>query len=375
MKELSIYIHIPFCIRKCLYCDFLSFPAEIGNYVNLLCREISSSAPEYQQYQVVSVFLGGGTPSVLPAMDISLIMETIRDNYRISQDIEVTMEMNPGTVDEDKLRQYITAGMNRISIGLQSADDEELLRIGRIHDYQTFLRTYELARRVGFHNINIDIMSALPGQSVVSYERTLRAVTSLEPEHISAYSLILEEGTPLYERQYEYSFPTEEEDREMYSLTKDFLSSCGYHRYEISNYAREGYECCHNKVYWQRGDYVGFGLGASSMVRNVRWKNPEDLTLYEAYVYRQEDMCVPDRQILTEKEQMEEYMFLGLRMMCGVNRQGFARTFGRQIEEAYGEIPDRLCRQGLLAQDKNNMMLTELGIDVSNYVFAQFLFD
>lgn len=375
MKELSIYIHIPFCVRKCLYCDFLSFPAEIGNYVNLLCREISSFAPDYQEYQVKSVFFGGGTPSLLPAKDINHIMGTVREHYRIAPDAEITMEMNPGTVDSDKLKQYITAGVNRSSIGLQSADDEELLRIGRIHDYQTFLTTYGLARDAGFGNINIDIMAALPGQSVASYERTLRAVTSLAPEHISAYSLILEEGTPLYERQSEYSFPTEEEDREMYSLTKDYLFSCGYHRYEISNYAREGYECRHNKVYWQRGDYVGFGLGASSMVQNVRWKNPEDRKTYEAYIHNPGDVCMPDRQVLTKKEQMEEYMFLGLRMMCGVDCQGFARAFGRRIEEMYGEIPNHLCRQGLLVQEGNRIRLTDLGIDVSNHVLAQFIFD
>ncbi len=415
MKELSIYIHIPFCKRKCLYCDFLSFPVEerkigqmrgqqvdcgkieIKNYVNLLCQELMSSAPQYRQYQVISVFFGGGTPSLLPAEDFARIMDTVREYYQIVQDAEITTELNPGTVDGEKLKHYITCGMNRISIGLQSADDEELARIGRIHDYRTFLRTYELARDAGFTNINIDVMAALPGQSVLSYERTLRVVTALSPEHISAYSLILEEGTPLYERQAEYLFPTEEEDREMYALTKDYLASCGYHRYEISNYAKEGFECRHNKVYWQRGNYAGFGLGASSMVENVRWKNPEDMKAYEAYVWtrhgkdmdaadmhgkdthgknmHETDMHVAERQILTKKEQMEEYMFLGLRMMCGVERREFEHLFGQRIEEVYGRIPDRLCRQGLLTQDGNRIWLTDKGIDVSNYVLAQFLFD
>lgn len=398
MKDLSIYIHIPFCVRKCLYCDFLSFPVasdemrlsphngsqmgRIDNYVNLLEREIKESAEKYNEYQVISIFWGGGTPSILPAEAVSRIMEVTKKNYRIAEDAEITIEMNPGTADARKLNQYIAAGMNRISIGLQSADDKELARIGRIHDYMTFLETYELARKAGFCNINIDIMASLPGQSEASYEQTLQCVTALKPEHISAYSLILEEGTPLYERQSEYSFPSEEEDRKMYALTKEYLAASGYHRYEISNYAKTGCECRHNKVYWQRGDYVGFGLGASSMVQNVRWKNPADMASYETYVDwlsdQQEDardLFLGDRQILTVPEQMEEYMFLGLRMMCGIDRREFVGMFGRRIEEIYGETIERLYRQGLLLQENDRIRLTDRGIDVSNFAMAQFLLD
>lgn len=399
MKDLSIYIHVPFCVRKCLYCDFLSFPVDgLGNkysrekagagrgthrqgmesYVNLLEREIRQNAENYTEYRVISIFWGGGTPSILPAEDVSRIMEVVKENYQIAGDAEITIEMNPGTADACKLRQYITAGMNRISIGLQSADDKELARIGRIHDYGAFLETYELARNAGFCNINIDIMASLPGQGVSSYEKTLRNVAALEPEHISAYSLILEEGTPLYENQSDYQFPSEEEDREMYTLTKEYLASCGYHRYEISNYAKKGFECRHNKVYWQRGDYLGVGLGASSMVQNVRWKNPDDMMAYGAYVGRlagEQEKFVLDRQILAVPEQMEEYMFLGLRMMCGVSRREFAGVFGCRIEEVYGEVIDRLCRQGLLSQGKERIRLTDRGIDVSNYAMSQFLFD
>ncbi len=267
MRALSIYIHIPFCVRKCLYCDFLSMAdrtaADMESYVNLLRHEITLEAVKYKEHQVISVFWGGGTPSLLTAKAVDSVMGTLARCYHVAEDAEVTIEANPGTVTSEKMRGYITAGMNRISIGLQSADDRELKRIGRIHDYRTFLETYRLAREAGFRNINIDLMAALPGQSVASYRETLRRVTALLPEHISAYSLILEEGTPLYERRGDYCFPTEEEDREMYLLTDACLSDCGYHRYEISNYAREGYECRHNKVYWQRGDYAGFGLGAA----------------------------------------------------------------------------------------------------------------
>ena len=387
MKDLSIYIHIPFCVRKCFYCDFLSFPISdeafaatcgtvlgpsprtaMENYVNLLQKEIVGSAAKYKEYRVLSIFWGGGTPSVLPAKEVGRIMGTIRKHYRIAEDAEITIEMNPDTVTEEKLHEYITYGINRISIGLQSADDDELARIGRIHDYRTFERAYELARRLGFHNINIDLMAALPEQSVSFYERTLKRVADLAPEHISAYSLTLEEGTPLYKLKNKFSFPTEEEDRRMYALTGEYLASCGYHRYEISNYALDGFECRHNKVYWQRGNYVGFGLGASSMTENIRWTNPADVERY----------CAGHkaaRQVLTSHEQMEEYMFLGLRMMCGVGVQEFADEFGTRIETVYGDIVNKMCEQGLLVQEHGRIRLTERGIDVSNYVMAQFLFD
>ncbi|MBD5450935.1 MAG: radical SAM family heme chaperone HemW [Lachnospiraceae bacterium] len=409
MKDLSIYIHIPFCVRKCLYCDFLSFPVgkipdlwkkpTIKSYANLLCQEVTASAPSYREHRVISVFWGGGTPSLLPAEEVSSIMDVIRERYQVAQDAEITMEMNPETVDGGKMKQYITAGINRISIGLQSADDRELSRIGRIHDYRSFLTAYDLARRNGFHNINVDLMAALPEQSISSYERTLEQVSALAPEHISAYSLILEEGTPLYERQSEYRFPTEEEDREMYLLTREFLASKGYHRYEISNYARKGYECRHNKVYWQRGDYVGFGLGASSMVQNVRWSNPHTLEAYTIYTEQLSEQCaadsecvrrpegqasyeqkpeaayIPDKQVLTRQEQMEEFMFLGLRMVCGVSAAEFARIFGRSIGDVYGQVIDNLCRQELLVRENDRIRLTDRGLDVSNYAMAQFLFD
>ena len=400
MKNLSIYIHIPFCVRKCLYCDFLSFPVSVGefvkkdgcalsdamrerilSYVNLLKQEIKASSAQYNKYQVLSIFFGGGTPSLLPVGEVRQIMETIQRYYRVAEDAEITMEMNPDTVTQEKLQEYITAGMNRLSIGLQSADDEELTRIGRIHDYESFINAYELSRKAGFHNINIDLMAALPGQSVASYELTLRKVTALAPEHISAYSLTLEEGTPLYGQRHKYCFPTEDEDREMYALTGEYLTSCGYHRYEISNYALDGYECRHNKVYWQRGNYVGFGLGASSMVENIRWTNPVDGQQYQNYVERLSvnnrltGGYTVDRHNLTFHEQMEEYMFLGLRMMCGVGMQEFTDEFGTQIGTVYGETVEKLCAQDLLVQERGRIRLTNRGIDVSNYVMAQFLFD
>ena len=466
MKSLSIYIHIPFCVRKCLYCDFLSFPVcendihrnsrrgcesyvnqpdtdggssyvnsnntdadeRMLGYVDSLCREISGWAPAYKEYHVLSIFFGGGTPTLLPKGAVSRIMTVIRESYRLADDIEITIEMNPETAEPDKLKEYITCGINRLSIGLQSADDDELRRIGRIHDYRTFLRAYQLAREAGFRNINIDLMAALPGQSVESYRHTLVRAAALKPEHISAYSLILEEGTPMYERRQEFLFPTEDEDRDMYELTGEYLAACGYHRYEISNYARsvvsdadpaagcgsaacasyndpEPYECRHNKVYWQRGNYVGFGPGASSMVENVRWTNPSDMEQYRLYAGRAGAQSAAGAetpghlpgpadaalsvQRLTVREQMEEVMFLGLRMMRGVDTERFEREFGQTVDSVYGEVIERLCAQGLLVREAAipagagafrppggmRLRLTKRGIDISNYVMAQFLFD
>ncbi len=433
MRELSLYIHIPFCVRKCLYCDFLSFPVDdisyvnqerarekegiqsgsyvnqrrtgdsgtagtIGmqDYVNLLCTEIALHAQAYKKYRVISVFFGGGTPSLLPAEEMGQIMDAVRASFVLAEDAEITVECNPGTVDCEKLAYYITCGINRLSIGLQSADDDELARIGRIHDYETFLKTYRAAREAGFSNINVDLMTALPGQTAASYQKTLAQVCALSPEHISAYSLILEEGTPLYVNQKNYVFPDEDEERELYYMTERVLSKAGYHRYEISNYAREGRECRHNKVYWQHGDYLGLGLGASSMVSNVRWKNPEEMAAYRACVEKlrqiEKKLRVPETAVgmedfaeclrrsgsrevqpLTLQEQMEEFMFLGLRLIEGVSEAVFRETFGISVNEVYGETVERLLEQGLLVRMDGRLFLTPLGIDVSNVVFAAFL--
>lgn len=413
MKNLSIYIHIPFCVRKCLYCDFLSAPAcdgEMENYVNLLLREIKQQSIFYGDHSVVSIFFGGGTPSLLPARETGRILEQIRNGFVVAEDVEITIECNPGTVTEQKLRDYITHGINRLSIGLQSTDDEELKRIGRIHSYSDFLRTYTMAGEAGFCNINIDLMAGLPGQSTASYKKTLERAAALSPEHISAYSLILEEGTPLYVNREAYTFPDEDEDREMYELTGAVLGEAGFHRYEISNYAREGRECRHNKVYWRRGDYAGFGLGASSMVGNVRWKNPDEHAGYAACVEKMETegqrgaACIPETetapairmekegtwneafaeslrrtgrrevQMLTPQEQMEEFMFLGLRLMEGVGLEEFRQYFGKTADEIYGKQMKSLVQQGLLERTGPRLRLTPRGIDVSNMVFAEFLF-
>ncbi|MBO5094983.1 MAG: oxygen-independent coproporphyrinogen III oxidase [Lachnospiraceae bacterium] len=375
-KALSVYIHIPFCLRKCLYCDFLSAPAgeqERDAYVRALCGEIRAEAEHYKEYMVTTVFLGGGTPSLLSGKQLARIFDVLREHYAFSGKPEITVEMNPGTITEEKLLHYAKSGVNRVSIGLQSADNTELARLGRIHTWEEFLAGYELCREVGFRNINVDLMSALPGQTFASYLETLRKVTALRPEHISAYSLIIEEGTPFYEmyaEEGEAALPDEETERAMYEETKRLLGDCGYRRYEISNYALPGYECAHNCVYWQRGDYVGFGLGAASMTGGRRWSNVRSLSDY---------MELPDGAkktafcTLSEDDQMEETMFLGLRMMRGVSEASFSYAFHRPLDAVYGKVIEKHCAQGLLTRENGAVRLTDRGIDVSNYVLADFL--
>lgn len=391
MKNLSIYIHIPFCIKKCKYCDFLSYPASEGEqeaYVTLLLTEIEKQSLFYDDYQVISVFIGGGTPSVLEGKAIEAIMRKLKEKFCFVENPEITIEVNPGTVTEDKLALYLQSGINRLSIGLQTADDNELKTLGRIHDYKTFLYTYELARKLGFSNINIDLISAIPGQTYLSYRETLNKILALEPEHISAYSLILEEGTWFYEHRAELTFPTEDEDRRLYELTGEILSEYNYKRYEISNYAKKGYECIHNKTYWLRGNYVGFGLGAASLVDEVRWKNKSSMKAYEEVLRKQPKQkestlqynslsqartrLGEEVQYLTIEEQMEEFMFLGLRLMEGVEKQAFKRKFGVTIEDIYGKTLEKLCQEELIIADRR-IRLTPRGIDVSNYVMSEFL--
>lgn len=383
MKKLSIYIHIPFCVRKCLYCDFLSAPADqetMKRYVDALCREMIGKSSTYKEYIITTVFIGGGTPSVLPGEWIEKILKTVSENYQMETGCEITIEANPGTITSCKLEQWRRAGVNRLSIGLQSAQNDELKALGRIHSLEDFLCTYEMIIKSGFNNINIDLMSAIPRQTLISWKETLKVVCSLEspPAHISAYSLIIEENTPFYENT--PVLPDEDEERQMYKITNDILSGLGYVHYEISNYAKPGYECRHNQVYWRRGNYLGLGIGAASMVANVRCSNIRNLN---SYINRCEEGVETTEETsltyLSKKEQMEEFMFLGLRMMQGVCEEEFCRTFGETIAEVYPGIVEDFCKKGLLMRKisdqtgEHRIMLTGYGIDVSNVVMAEFL--
>ena len=376
MRDLSLYIHIPFCVKKCDYCDFLSAPASIDvqeQYLHALFQEIRERSAVYKEYRVKTIFIGGGTPSVVPAEKILELMQVVRDCFEVCPDAEISMELNPGTVTgKEAFEIYRKAGLNRLSIGLQSANDEELKTLGRIHTFSQFEDTWKLARETGFENLNVDIMSALPGQSVASYRKTLETVCALMPEHISAYSLIIEEGTPFFER---YSLTlgdeaNEERDRQMYVLTEQILKENGYERYEISNYARPGKECRHNLVYWTRGAYLGLGLGAASMINNARYKNTDDL---REYIRQGGGTPYEEVQELSVREQMEEFMYLGLRLVKGISKADFARTFDCTVESVFGEVLARNQRDGLLVIGEEHIALTAKGLDLSNYVFAQFL--
>lgn len=387
-RPLSIYIHIPFCVRKCLYCDFLSAPASgetMEAYASCLCREIEAAGKLYPDHEVRTVFFGGGTPSILKKERICQIMEALRRAFSLAEDAEITIEVNPGTVDADKLAAYYATGINRLSIGVQSLQENELQALGRIHSTEDFFQTYSMAVKSGFNNINVDLMSAIPEQTLESCQDTLRQLLSLDrpPSHISAYSLIIEEGTPFYENT--PVLPDEEMDRLFYKITNDILKAAGYHRYEISNYAREGCECRHNRVYWERGEYLGFGIGAASLMQETRFSNIRDLQTYLKLLSGEAADGPSTGQLtehlrqevshLTEREQMEEFMFLGLRLTEGVSKKRFFKTFGKKFTDVYPGISEKLIREGLLVQEGDRLKLTELGLDVSNRVMAEFLFD
>lgn len=418
---MELYIHIPFCIRKCNYCDFLSFPAgeeTIEKYCQALEEEIrrtgeavhkrsagpaaSDSAserisgtkaspavrgPESYTHDahraadnapapadgISTIFVGGGTPSVLSPIQIRRLFACLRQNFSIRPDAEISMEANPGTLDEEKLSACREAGVNRLSIGLQSADDGLLRTLGRIHTWEQFQENYAAARRAGFTNINIDLMSALPGQSLDNYVDTLEKVMTLEPEHISSYSLILEEGTPFFaSEEIRRQLPDEKVDREMYEKTKAILHERGYERYEISNYAKEGFACRHNLGYWDGVPYLGLGLGASSYYNGARFANETSMEKYlkEPFVPFRERQ---DYFVTTKKDRMEDYMIFGLRKMAGVSLSRFEKEFGVSMEEVCGEVIRRYVNLHLLETEGDIVRLTDAGIDVSNRIFEDFL--
>lgn len=471
-RPLGLYIHIPFCVKKCDYCDFLSAPAGAAvksRYFDALLNEIRGYEGKTDEYYVPTIFIGGGTPSCVEAAYIRQVLDAVREVFEVlpgieyqsdveeltdrsdpsdvgeqtnrrdpsnnkikpnagnqsdielkfdrvnrtklgsdndvnspTPPVEITIEINPGTIDEEKLTVYREAGINRISFGLQSTENRELKLLGRIHTYEEFLKNYELARKLGFKNINIDLMSALPGQTLAAWEATLRRVADLQPEHISAYSLIIEEGTPFYERYREgctdaVLLPDEDMDREIYLKTQEILHTYGYHRYEISNYSKEGYECRHNLSYWTGTEYLGLGLGAASLLAHTRFHNTPEL---EEYIGLCTDVCKNqsiaqlgqaidnvgtimmdpfglrrEQQSLSITMQMEEFMFLGLRITRGVRREEFQHRFGVTMNEIYGDVIRHLIDRGLLTEEGDRLYLTNYGIDVSNTVLAEFLLE
>jgi len=379
-KPLGLYIHIPFCVQKCKYCDFLSAPADDTakkRYAAALCKEITGYKELTKEYEIATIYFGGGTPSILDVSLTEQILATVRICFDVKQAAEITLEVNPGTASLEKLKRYIELGINRLSIGVQSAKEKELALLGRIHTFEEAKQTVLWAREAGFTNISLDLMSALPNQSLEDYKENVEAVLALSPEHISSYSLIVEEGTPFY-GQYaegaakESELPDEETDRAMYAYTKERLVQAGYHRYEISNYAKPGFESRHNSSYWVGTEYLGVGLGASSLFTNARYHNETDLLTYMEEMEAGKDVRREIERLVPE-EQMEEFMILGLRMMRGVSRAEFQKRFGTPIETVYGSALKKLERQGLLALEGDTISLTDTGIDVSNQVFVEFV--
>lgn len=419
---MKLYVHIPFCVKKCNYCDFLSMPADDTvkkQYVQALKNEIGFYA-ESMHEKLETIYFGGGTPSVLLPEQLTDLLDLIRSRFDVCPDAEITIEINPATINHDGLHKLKRAGFNRLSIGLQSVQNDKLLLLGRIHTYEQFLYTYQDARKAGFNNINIDCMSALPGQSLEEYTDGLHKIVALNPEHISSYSLIVEKNTPFYERYANHKelLPDEETDRAMYHETKRILQKAGYFRYEISNYAKKGFESGHNSGYWKRSPYLGVGLGASSFLHDYRTKNICNLKQYIALwsfindglhnsdgchslndfmdnvnytiravsqdnsksamengnsdnVYQQYD----EIEYLSREDAMSEYFFLGLRMAKGVSIQRFEMEFGCSVFERFSKELVELEKDRLILINRNEdrIALTEFGMDVSNWVFEKFI--
>ncbi len=371
-NELGIYVHIPFCVRKCYYCDFVSFAGKENlqeQYIDVLKKEMIANKEKGNDKVVTTIYIGGGTPSYVDSKLIVSIVNTIKQNYQISNEVEMTIEVNPGTITREKLEDYKKAGMNRLSIGLQSAADKLLKEIGRIHTYEEFLNTYDLAREVGFSNINVDLMLALPNQTVDVLQESLKKVIDLKPEHISIYSLILEEGTVLEKlvSRGERTLLCEETERDMYWKTKELLEQNGYVHYEISNFAKTGKESKHNLNCWNQKEYLGFGASAHSYYDKKRYSNTENL---ERYIERQQKI-VHEVQIVEDEQ--KEYMMLGLRKIQGVSISEFKKKFVQNPIYVFRKELDKLVKEDLIEIDIDNIKLTNKGIDLANLVWEEFV--
>lgn len=376
MDKISLYIHIPFCAQKCLYCDFPSFARKDHlrkAYIEALNKEIINLREKHNNLEINTIFIGGGTPSVLESNELECLLKEIA-KLNMAKDIEYSMECNPGNLTEEKLEVMKKYGVNRISMGLQAKQDNLLKGLGRIHNYKTFKENFLLAKKVGFNNINVDLMFGLPNQRLNEWEETLREIISLEPAHISAYSLIIEEGTAFY-NLYEndkLKLPTEEEERKMYHLAKKILEENGFNQYEISNYAKEGKECRHNLAYWNMDNWIGVGSAAASYINGKRIKN---ISSVEEYINSINEKGEAVEEIInnSKNDNMEEFMFMGLRKINGIDENEFKKRFSMNINDVYGEILNKYIDEGLLISDSGRIFLSEKGIEISNIIMADFL--
>lgn len=388
MKEVGIYVHIPFCKHKCYYCDFISFADKnslIDEYIKWLNYEIKEVGQgnrlDYENKLddlvfVKTIYIGGGTPSFIESKYITEILKTIKENFVVDEDAEITMEMNPGTVNENKLKDYYNCGINRLSIGLQETNNALLKEIGRIHTYEDFKNTYSLVRNVGFKNINVDLMLGLPNQSILDLENSINKIINLNPEHISVYSLILEENTVLKNKvdQGILTLPEDEMERKMYYTVKNMLENNGYIHYEISNFAKKGFESKHNLDCWNQKEYMGFGAAAHSYTNNFRFSNIENI---EEYINNFKSNKQEDNLIFHEKQnresKMKEYMMLRLRKIEGVNIQQFKNKFVENPIFIFRKEIEKLVNEELLEVDGNFIKLTKKGLDLANLVWEEFV--
>lgn len=376
MEKISLYIHIPFCAQKCLYCDFPSFARKDHlrkAYIEALNKEIISLREKYNNIEINTIFIGGGTPSVLESDELECLLKEVA-KLNMAKDVEYSMECNPGNLTEEKLEVMKKYGVNRISMGLQAKQDNLLKGLGRIHNYKIFKENFLLAKKVGFNNINVDLMFGLPNQRLNEWEETLREIISLEPAHISAYSLIIEEGTAFY-NLYEndkLKLPTEEEERKMYHLAKKILEENGFNQYEISNYAKEGKECRHNLAYWNMDNWIGVGSASASYMDGKRIKN---ISSVEEYINSINEKGEAIEEIInnSKNDNMEEFMFMGLRKINGIDENEFKNRFSMNINNVYGEIINKYIDEGLLIRESGRIFLSEKGIEISNVIMADFL--
>lgn len=383
LNELGIYIHIPFCKQKCYYCDFVSYSnkcSEVKEYIESLKKEIEEF--DFSNYKVTSIYIGGGTPSYIDSIYIVEILSELKEKLKCNliefKDIEITIEVNPGTVDTKKLNDYKKSGINRLSIGLQSTKNDILKKIGRIHTYQEFLEIYKLAREIGFKNINIDLMIGIPGQKIGDLKNTLQDIIKLEPEHISVYSLIIEENTPIEKmlENGEIKLPDEDLERNMYWYVKNTLELNGYNHYEISNFAKLGKESRHNLNCWNQEEYIGFGVAAHSYLNGIRFSNTINVEEYIQHIEnnrKEENIQIEESQSLEDKK--NEFMMLGFRKIQGVDIARFKEKFIDNPIFLYRENLNKLVEEGLIEVDLNHIKLTNKGIDLANLVFEEFVDD
>lgn len=374
---LGLYIHVPFCAQKCYYCDFNSYKINSNQkkeYLINIEREMKFYKDEFKDKCFDTVFFGGGTPSILTVDELQELVNNINENFNIKKDAEITIECNPGTINREKLEAMKKMGINRLSIGLQATQNYHLKSIGRIHTYEEFEKNYYDALDIGFENINIDLMYALPNQKTQEWKDTLDKIIKLNPSHISAYSLILEEGTKLYDmyQNKEFELLDEDTDINMYNYTIDTLKRHGYSQYEISNYSKENLECKHNIIYWKCDNYLGLGPGASGFIGDTRYSNIEDICEYNKCIM-QNIRPVSEEMELTKKDKIEEFIFMGLRMNEGINVDIFKERFDTDFYDIYQEVMDKLIKRELVRFDGKNISLTQKGREISNSVFIEFL--